>query len=276
MNDFHAMLQEMSSLLTVWVMQSGVNILQAIAVLVLGWWGSRKLAMLVRKGLSAYRVDSLQIGFLTAVVQYSTVAAVVLIAAAKLGINIASLIAVFGAAALAIGLAVKDNLSNFSSGMLLVFFRPFTAGDYVELEGVAGTVQATNLFSTILHTVDNKKIVIPNRIVMDSIITNVTGNATRRIDLAVGIGYADDVALAKQVIMQLLVENERLLKIPEPLVAVESLGDSSVNLTVRAWVPTGQYLSTKFMLLEDIKQVLDTHGISIPFPQMDVHMDTAP
>ncbi|MCG8532504.1 MAG: mechanosensitive ion channel [Desulfovibrionales bacterium] len=276
MNDFHTMLQEMSSLLTVWVMQSGVNILQAIAVLVLGWWGARKLAMLVRKGLGAYRVDSLQIGFLTAVVQYSTVAAVVLIAAAKLGINIASLIAVFGAAALAIGLAVKDNLSNFSSGMLLVFFRPFTAGDYVELEGVAGTVQATNLFSTILHTVDNKKIVIPNRIVMDSIITNVTGNATRRIDLAVGIGYADDVALAKQVIMQLLVENERLLKIPEPLVAVESLGDSSVNLTVRAWVPTGQYLSTKFMLLEDIKQVLDTHGISIPFPQMDVHMDTAP
>lgn len=271
--DLQALMKEYGDLVTLWMVRNGMNILLAVIIFLFGWWFARHLGRLSAKWLNKYGIDPLQVGFISTLLRYSTVAAVLLIAADRVGINITSLIAVFGAAALAIGLAVKDNLSNFSSGMLLVFFRPFTAGDFVEVSDTSGTVQATNLFSTILHTLDNKKVFIPNRLVMDSIIVNYSGNDTRRIDLVIGIGYGDDISLAKKTILELLTFDEAVLEIPEPMVAVESLGDSSVNLTVRAWVSTGQYVSTKFRLLENIKLALDEQKISIPFPQMDVHLD---
>jgi small conductance mechanosensitive channel len=218
-------------------------------------------------------MDPLQAGFIATIVRYGIIIAVILAAASQVGINITSLIAVFGAAALAIGLAVKDNLSNFSSGMLLVFFRPFTKGDFVEVSSATGTIEATNLFSTVLNTADNKKVFIPNSLVMNNIITNYSANPTRRLDLSIGIDYNADIITAKKTLLTILETHPVIRSTPEPVVAVEALADSSVNITVRAWVPTAQYLSTKFELLEESKNALTEQGISIPFPQMDIHMD---
>lgn len=266
-------LQTMSSMVSVWVVDGGKNILYALVILIVGFWFARYFSRLTRASLDRYKIDPLQAGFLTTIVRYAIIIAVILIAASRIGINITSLIAIFGAAALAIGLAVKDNLSNFSSGMLLVFFRPFTQGDFVEVAGASGTIEITNLFSTVLNTTDNKKVFIPNRLVMNSVIVNYSANDTRRIDLSIGIDYEADITLAKKTLAKLVKDHSTVLDSPEPLVAVEALADSSINLTVRAWVPSAKYLSTKFELLEESKNALTTQGISIPFPQMDVHLD---
>lgn len=272
MLDIQTMSDEISSLVSVWLVDGGTNILYAGLVLIFGFWFARHFTRLVRISLNKYNVDPLQAGFLATIIRYGIVISVLLIAASKLGINITSLIAVFGAAALAIGLAVKDNLSNFSSGMLLVFFRPFTKGDFVEVSNATGTVEATNLFSTVLNTTDNKKVFIPNSLVMSSIITNYSANPTRRLDLTIGIDYSDDVVTAKKTLLRVLEQHPVVRSTPEPIVAVEALADSSVNLTMRAWVPTPKYLSTKFELLEESKNALTENGVSIPFPQLDVHM----
>ncbi|SIN90029.1 mechanosensitive ion channel family protein [Halodesulfovibrio marinisediminis] len=265
--------QTLSSMISVWLLDSGINILYALFILILGWWLARHLTRLIRIFLDKNKIDPLQTGFITTIVRYSIIIAVLLIAASRVGINITSLIAIFGAAALAIGLAVKDNLSNFSSGMLLVFFRPFTKGDFVEVCGTMGTIEATSLFSTVLTTVDNKKVFIPNSMVMNNVITNYSANPTRRLDLTIGIDYGANITEAKKILLDVLEKHTAVRTTPEPVVAVEALADSSVNITMRAWVPTEQYLSTKFELLEECKNALTEQGVSIPFPQMDIHMD---
>lgn len=264
--------QTLYSMASIWVLTSGKNLLYAIVMLFVGWWAAGYIAKLLRASLDRSRIDPLQAGFITTIARYAIIIAVMLAAASQLGINITSLIAVFGAAALAIGLAVKDNLSNFSSGMLLVFFRPFTKGDFVEVSSATGTIEATNLFSTVLNTTDNKKVFIPNSLVMSNIITNYSANPTRRLDLSIGIDYNADIVTAKKTLLTILETHPVVRSTPEPVVAVEALADSSVNITVRAWVPTAQYLSTKFELLEESKNALTEQGISIPFPQMDIHM----
>lgn len=273
MLDLQTMSDEISSLVSVWLIGGGTNIIYAILIIVFGFWFARHFTRLARVSLEKYNVDPLQAGFLTTIIRYSILIAVLLIAASRVGINISSLIVIFGAAALAIGLAVKDNLSNFSSGMLLVFFRPFTKGDFVEVSSAMGTIEATNLFSTVLNTTDNKKVFVPNSLVMSSVITNYSANPTRRLDLSIGIDYKADIATAKKTLLTVLENHSVVHSTPEPVVAVEALADSSVTITVRAWVPTAQYLSTKFELLEESKNALTEQGISIPFPQMDIHVD---
>jgi len=197
---------------------------------------------------------------------------VVIAAVGQLGINTTSFLTIVGAAGLAIGLALKDSLNNFASGVMIILFRPFGIGDVVTAGGVTGKVQSIAIFSTILTTPDNQKVIVPNGNIINSVITNATANDTRRIDLVVGIGYDDDIGKTKQVLAGIVGADDRILSDPAPTIAVSELADSSVNLVVRPWVRTTEYWDVYFDLMEKIKQTFDAEGIQIPYPQQDVHL----
>lgn len=196
---------------------------------------------------------------------------IVLAALSNLGINTTSFVAILGAAGLAIGLAFKDTVSNIGAGALLVFFRPFKVGDFVQTAGESGIVEDINLFSVVMKTGDNKKIIIPNSSVIGANITNFSAKETRRVDFTFGIGYGDDLKLAKATLEEIINADERVLKDPGTFVAVSELADSSVNFTVRAWVKSSDYWGVYFDTLEKVKLTFDEKNISIPYPQMDIH-----
>lgn len=256
----------------IWAAKNGTNILVALGILIVGHWLAKRFSALLERGMRHKAMDMLLINFLKGVAYYATMAAVFIAVAAQVGIDTTSFLAILGSVGLAVGLAMKDNLSNFSSGVMLVMFRPFTFGDYVQIAGVSGSVVAINLFHTELKSPDNQRIIVPNSLIMGEVITNVTGNATRRIDMVIGIGYGDDIDAARMVIRQVLESDERILKEPAFTVAVSELADSSVNFVVRPWVKTSEYWDVRFDLTERIKLALDEKGISIPFPQRDVHI----
>jgi small conductance mechanosensitive channel len=197
---------------------------------------------------------------------------VIIAAINTLGVQTTSFIAVIGAAGLAIGFALQGSLANFASGVMLIIFRPFKAGDFVEAGGTSGAVEAIHIFNTVLKTPDNKKVIIPNSKVTGDNIVNYSAKDTRRVDLVFGIGYEDDIRKAKQTLEQIVASDERVLKDPAPTIAVSELGDSSVNFVVRPWVNTADYWSVYFDLTEKVKLTFDDQGISIPFPQTDVHL----
>ena len=197
---------------------------------------------------------------------------VVIAAAGQLGINTTSFLTIVGAAGLAIGLALKDSLSNLASGVMLILFRPFGVGDVVTAGGVTGKVESITMFNTVLSTPYNQRVIVPNGSVTSNIITNVTANPTRRVDLVVGIGYGDNIAKAKEILAQLVSSDERILGDPAPTIAVSELADSSVNLVVRPWVKTEEYWDVYFSLTENIKTTFDKEGITIPYPQRDLHL----
>lgn len=265
-------LGEYQEMALAWATAYGAQLVLALVILVIGLWVSRKVRGLVGAALERRGVDPLLVGFIGNLVYYIMVVAVALAAVSRIGVDTTSFLAIVGSLGLAIGLAMKDNLSNFSSGVVLILFRPFTVGDYIEVAGTAGTVKEITLSNTILATPDNQRIIVPNNKITGEIIKNVTANDTRRIDLVIGIGYDDDIAKAKDVARQLLEADERILKDPAPQIAVSELADSSVNLVVRPWVATTDYWSVRFEFIENIKRALDENGISIPYPQRDVHM----
>ncbi|NNK02635.1 MAG: mechanosensitive ion channel, partial [Desulfatitalea sp.] len=197
---------------------------------------------------------------------------VVLAALSQLGIQTTSFIAVLGAAGLAVGLALQGSLSNFAAGFLMILFRPFSVGDYIEGGGVTGTVEEIQIFTTTLVTPDNKTVIIPNAKIMGDNIINWTVKGTRRVDLVVGIGYGDDIDKARQVIADVLAKDARVRKDPPPQIAVSEMADSSVNFVVRPWVSASDYWAVSFGVTEQIKKAFDDEGISIPFPQRDVHV----
>jgi small conductance mechanosensitive channel len=197
---------------------------------------------------------------------------VAITAVQELGVASHSFVAVIGAAGLAIGLALQGSLANFAAGVMIIGFRPFKAGDYIEAGGTAGTVQEVQIFSTFLKTPDNKLVIVPNGSITSDTITNYSATGTRRLDLVFGIGYGDDMKKAKQIIEETLGQDERVLEDPKPVIAVAELGDSSVNIVARPWVKTGDYWDLRFHLTETIKRRFDEEGISIPFPQRDVHL----
>ena len=244
----------------------------AILILIIGKWLSHKIAKLVSKVLEKYNVDVTLIGFLETVTYYALLVVVVIAAAGQLGINTTSFLTIVGAAGLAIGLALKDSLSNLASGVMLILFRPFGVGDVVTAGGVTGKVGSITMFNTVLSTADNQRVIVPNGSVTSNIITNVTANPTRRVDLVVGIGYGDNIAKAKEILAQLVSSDERILGDPAPTIAVSELADSSVNLVVRPWVKTEEYWDVYFALTEKIKTTLDEEGITIPYPQRDLHL----
>ncbi len=255
-----------------WVSAYSLNIIGAILIFIVGKWLARRISNLLSKLLEKNNVDLALVSFLTHLTYYALVVLVVVAAAGRLGINTASFLTVIGAAGLAVGLALKDSLSNFAAGVMLVLFRPFTIGDVVSTAGITAKVEKITIFNTMFCSADNQLIIVPNNKIISDIITNITAKDTRRIDLTVGISYSDDMAETKQILATLAKEDSRVLADPAPAVAVAELADSSVNLIFRPWVKTGDYWDVRFDLTEKIKNALDEAGISIPFPQQDVHL----
>ena len=250
----------------------GVKILAALAVFIIGRWVVKYLGNLVKRLMEKRHVDATLTKFVASLTYIALLTFVILAALGMLGIQTTSFIAVLGAAGLAIGLALQGSLSNFAAGVLMIIFRPFKVGDFIEAAGVAGTVEEIQIFTTQLATADNKTIIIPNaKLTADNII-NYSTKGTRRADMVFGIGYEDDIDKARDIITEILSNDERVLTDPPLQVAVSELADSSVNFVTRAWVKAGDYWGVVFDATETVKKRFDAEGISIPFPQRDVHV----
>ncbi len=249
-----------------------VSIVAALVIFIAGKWLSRRLADLIARLMKAKEVDATVVGFLRNLIYYSLLAVVVIASLARLGINTTSFLAVIGAAGLAIGMALKDSLSNFAAGVMLILFRPFSVGDVVTAAGITAKVEKITIFSTVFCTGDNQVVIVPNGKIIGDTITNINARDTRRIDLTVSIGYGDDMAKTKKILEGLAGDDDRILAEPAPTVAVSELADSSVNLVFRPWVKTADYWGVRFDLTEKIKTSLEAAGLSIPFPQQDVHL----
>jgi small conductance mechanosensitive channel len=250
----------------------GMKIVAAIAILVIGRWVAKGLTRLTRRAMEKAKVDMMLAKFIGNLVYIALLSFVVLAAINQLGVQTTSFIAVIGAAGLAVGLALQGSLANLAAGVLIILFRPYKVGDYIEGGGVAGTVEEVQIFTTLLKTPDNKTIIVPNGQIMGGTITNYSARAERRIDLVVGVGYDVDLDKTRQVLTDLLSADQRILEEPAPLIGVLELADSSVNFVVRPWVKTADYWSVYFDLNERIKKRFDAEGITIPFPQRDVHV----
>jgi len=250
----------------------GIKLLTALVVLILGIWISKFLRNSVRRVLEKRTVDPTIGRFVTNIAYVALLVFVVMAALGQLGIQTTSFIAVIGAAGLAIGLALQGSLSNFAAGFMLVAFRPFKVGDFIEGGGVAGTVDEIQIFSTRLKTPDNKVVVVPNSKIFDDAIVNYSAMETRRVDMLVGVSYDADLAHVKKVLEELVNAQTRILQEPAYQIAVSELADNSVNLVVRAWVRTADFWGVKFDLTEQIKVRFDAEGIGIPYPQRDVHL----
>lgn len=250
-----------------------LNIALAIVVFVVGKWLALRITNFTVKLLEKQKnFDETLIVFFKNIIYYILLIIVVLSSLNQLGIQTTSFLAILGAAGLAVGLALKDSLSNFAAGVMIILFRPFKIGDIVNAAGITGKITEIHLFSTEFTTPDNQKILVPNSSITSSAITNINVHDKRRVDLLVGIGYDDDIKKAKEILQNLVSNNEKVLKDDGITVAVSELADSSVNFVVRAWVNTPDYWDVKFALTEAVKVNFDKEGISIPYPQSDVHI----
>lgn len=251
----------------------GVDVLAGITILVVGWIAAGWVRRLTRRAaLKAPHIDEMLAGFLASIVKYTVIAFTVIAVLAQFGIQTTSFIAILGAAGLAIGLALQGALSNVAAGVMLLLFRPFKVGDFVEGGGVAGTVDNVTLFTTEMHTPDNVHLVVPNTQLWNTAIKNYSHHETRRVDFVFGIAYEDNIDRAMEIINGKISADERILKDPESLIVVGELADSSVNLIVRVWVTSADYWAVKFDLTKAVKEALDSGGISIPYPQRTVHV----
>jgi small conductance mechanosensitive channel len=261
-------LERIWELVAVW----GIKVIAAIAIFVIGFWVARLFRKIIEKVLSHRKMDATIGTFVANLVYYALLAFVILAALGKLGIQTTSFVAIIGAAGLAIGLALQGSLANFAAGFLMIIFRPFKVGDFIEGAGTAGTVEKIQIFTTQMLTPDNKTVIVPNASLTAGNIVNYSTTGTRRVDMVFGIGYEDDIDKAKQIISEALAADERILKSPEPLIAVSELADSSVNLVARPWANYKDYWGVHFALTETIKKRFDQEGISIPYPQRDIHV----
>ncbi|MDH3338022.1 MAG: mechanosensitive ion channel [Gammaproteobacteria bacterium] len=263
---------EILGLLQTTGVEFGINLVTALVIFVVG----RSIIGILVRGLKALmqkqEVDKTLETFVTNLVRMVLLVFVIIAAIGALGVQTTSLIAVLGAAGLAVGLALQGSLSNFAAGVLIVLFRPYRVGDYVEAAGIGGTVEGVQILTTTFKTPDNKTIIVPNSQVMNSVIINYSANETRRVDMVVGVSYGDDLDKVRSTIQDLIAADDRILGEPACTIAVSELGDSSVNFVVRPWVNTSDYWAVKFDLTEAIKKRFDKQGISIPFPQRDVHL----
>jgi len=254
------------------VMLYGVKVIAAIAIFIIGRWVAKGFQSLTKKLMDRRNVDPTITGFVGNLTYMALLVFVIIAALSQLGIQTTSFIAILGAAGLAIGLALQGSLSNFAAGFLMLIFKPFKVGDYIETAGVDGTVETIQIFTTTLRTPDNKTIIIPNAGVTNGNIVNYTMKGTRRVDMVFGISYEDDIEKAKQIMADVLGKDDRILKDPPLQIAVSELADSSVNFVVRPWASIENYWNVYFDAMENIKKALDAAGISIPYPQRDVHM----
>ena len=251
----------------------GMKVIGAIAIFVIGKWVAKKLSGLIKKMMDRGKIDSTLSAFIASLVDILLMVVVVLAVINNLGIDTTSFIAILGAAGLAVGLALQGTFGNIGSGVILILFRPFEVGDFVTVAGESGTVEAITLFNTTLLTPDNKVILIPNGAVAGGNITNFSKKETRRVDFVFGIGYDDDLKLAKATLQEILDADTRILKDPASFIGVGELADSSVNFTVRVWVKASDYWGVHFDTIEKVKLTFDEKGISIPYPQMQINAD---
>ncbi len=265
-------MENIEEIVAVVVVPYAFNIIGAIVILIIGWliasWASKRVRNACDK---SERIDTTLTPVLAQTVKVLILIATVIAVLNRFGVETTSLVALLGVAGLAVGLALQGTLSNFSAGVMLMLFRPFNVGDAVNISGVLGVVDEIGLFSTKMHTFDNIFMIIPNTNIWGANISNFSTNPTRRVDLVFGISYTDDINKAMKIINEALAADERVLKDPAPLVAVGELGDSSVDLYVRPWVNASVLWPTRFALIKDIKERFDKEGITIPFPQRDVH-----
>ncbi|MCT7943400.1 mechanosensitive ion channel family protein [Shewanella holmiensis] len=254
------------------IMAYGLKALAALVIFIIGKYFAGVAKRLTDKVLSSRKVDQTVVSFVANLAWAIVFVFTIIATLGQIGVQTASLVAVIGAAGLAVGLALQGSLSNFASGVLMVLFRPCRVGDFVEAAGVAGVVDEITIFSTKLRTGDNKLIIAPNSAIMNGTITNYSALEKRRIDLVIGVSYASDIAKTKKVIAEVLDNNAFVLKDPDYTIGLAELADSSINFVVRPWVSTDDYWPARFEVLEQIKNALDAADIEIPFPQMDLHV----
>jgi small conductance mechanosensitive channel len=253
-----------------------IRVLISLVIFFVGRWAARLLVDALKKVLTRAKVDQTLVSFMGNLLYYTVLLIIIVTALSNLGLETTTVIAVMGGATLAIGFALQDSLSNLASGVILIMLRPYQVGDLVEIGGITGFVTEIEMFHTRLRTRDNKDVFIPNNDVLDGSITNYSRTELIRLDLVYGIGYGDDVLKAKKVLQQILADEERVVKEPAPVVAVQALGDSSVDFAVRPYVRVQDMVPVTFALTEQVKLRFDAEGISIPFPQRDVHLFQQP
>lgn len=264
---------DLETLMSNFAIPWGINIILALGTFFVGRWVANILLRIVKKLLGRSKMDVILVNFVVPILHALLLLFIVVASLDQLGVDTTSLIALLAAAGLAVGLAMQDSLQNFAAGVMLIIFRPFRAGDFVEAGGTAGVVETISIFSTIMRTGDNREVIVPNGAIYNGTITNYSARETRRIDMVFGIGYDDDIRKAKQLLGDVLAADERVLKEPAAQVVVGELADNSVNFHVRPWVKCGDYWDVRFDLTERIKLAFDDNGISIPYPQMDVHLN---
>jgi|TARA_B110000902_G_C14294445_1_gene582614 small conductance mechanosensitive channel len=255
------------------IMTAGLSIVYAVVILIIGLWAAKRISAAIANAMNKKEVDPTIAKFVGNIAYTLMVAFIIIAVLGEVGIETASLIAIMGAAGLAVGLALQGTLSNFASGVLLIIFRPIKAGDFAEVAGYAGSIEEISLFSTRLVTGDNKVVILSNSTVASSAIVNYSIKPERRVDLLIGVSYEADLGVAKQTITDVIEADHRILQDLGVTVAVKELGDSSVNMVVRSWVKSADYWSVYFFQMEEIKLKLEATGISIPYPQVDIHID---
>ncbi len=266
--DVRTLLATASDLITTW----GLRVVGALAVLVLGRLLAGWARATIRRVLTRGSVDTTLVPFLSNLVYYLMMAFVIIAVLGLFGVPTASVIAVLGAAGLAVGLALQGTLGNFAAGVMLLLFRPFRVGDVVDIAGTVGSVQEISIFNTVMNTPDNIRIIVPNGAVFGQTIRNFSANDTRRVDMVFGIGYGDDIERALEILKQVVAGDPRVLKDPAPVVALHELADSSVNFVVRPWCRREDYWALRWDVTRRVKEELEAGGCSIPFPQQDVHL----
>ena len=262
----------LDTILNTYILPWGTKIVMALLVFVIGRWIAKLLTKALQKVMIKGKVDQMLVSFLGNITYSALLAVIILAALEKLGVNTTSALAILGAAGLAVGLALKDSLTSFAAGVMLIIFRPFKLGDFVEAGGVAGVVEEIRIFHTVLKTGDNREVTMPNAQIYGGTIVNYSARETRRIDLVIGIGYGDDIKKARDLINRVLEADATELKDPAPTVMLLELGASSVDFAVRPWVKSGDYWTTRAAILEAIKNAFDKEGVSIPYPQQDIHL----
>jgi small conductance mechanosensitive channel len=261
------------NLLQIYVIPWGLKIFFAIAIYVIGRIVAKLIVKILNKLMTRAKIEETLRQFLASIASAVLMVFIIFAVLDQLGVNTNSVLAIFAAAGLAVGLAFKDSLSNFAAGIMIIMFKPFRLGNFIDAAGVSGTVEEIRIFSTIMRTGDNKEIIIPNGKIYSGIITNFSAKPTRRIDLVIGIGYEDNIGVAKKLIEDIIASESRILTDPAPTIMVLELGESSINIAVRPWVKSEDYWSVRAELLQAIKETFDKEGISIPYPQREIHMN---
>lgn len=254
------------------VMMYGPKLILAIVVLIIGLWIINRVVRVMAKAMERTKMEPTLSTFFQNLVGIGLKALLLISVASMVGVETTSFVAVLAAGGLAVGLALQGSLANFAGGVLVLLFRPYKVGDYIEAQGVGGTVKAIQIFHTVINTPDNKRIIVPNGAISNGIITNYSAEPLRRVDFVFGIGYGDDIGKAKAIIEQVVKADQRVHAEPEPVIVVSNLGESSVDITVRIWSEATNYWGLKFDVTERVKIAFDEAGVSIPFPQRDVHV----